>query len=82
MNTWYVYILRCADQSLYTGVTIDCERRVNEHNKDSKLGARYTKSRRPVILIWQESWPDRSSAMQREAAIKRMTRQQKLSLIG
>ncbi|MEX1221697.1 MAG: GIY-YIG nuclease family protein [Idiomarina sp.] len=81
MNNWYVYIVRCADESLYTGVTIDCDRRVHEHNNDSKLGARYTKTRRPVALVWQESWPDRSSAMRREAAIKRLTRQQKLRLV-
>lgn len=78
---WYTYILRCADSSLYTGVTTDLNRRLQEHNQDNKKGARYTKVRRPVTLVYQEICTDRSSACKREAAIKKLTRQQKLQLI-
>lgn len=80
MKDWYVYILRCADESLYTGVTVDCERRVHEHNHDNKLGARYTKARRPVTLIWQQKCESRSQATRQEAQIKKLTRTQKLKL--
>ncbi|MCV6612379.1 MAG: GIY-YIG nuclease family protein [Amphritea sp.] len=79
---WVVYILQCADQTLYTGVTTDPERRLQEHNSDNRLGARYTRSRRPVTMIYQESCTDRSSACQREAAIKKLSRQAKLRLIS
>lgn len=79
---WYTYILRCADSSLYTGVTTDLNRRLQEHNQDNKKGARYTKVRRPVTLVYQEICNDRSSACKREAAIKKLTRQQKLKLIN
>lgn len=79
---WYTYILQCADSSLYTGVTTDVNRRLQEHNQDNKKGARYTKVRRPVTLVYQEICTDRSSACKREAAIKKLTRQQKLQLIN
>ncbi len=69
------YLLRCADGTLYTGVTTDVERRIHEHNAGT--GARYTAGRRPVRLVWQEEHPDRSSAQRREAAIKRWTRRRK-----
>ena len=78
---WFVYIVECADKSLYTGVTRDVERRLQEHNHDDKLGARYTRARRPVKLCYQETCDDRAAACKREAAIKRMTRQHKLELI-
>jgi putative endonuclease len=82
MNEWFVYILRCADDSLYTGITTELERRIAEHNdKDKRLGARYTRSRRPVTLIYHETLESRSLASKREAEIKRLTRQQKLLLI-
>lgn len=81
-SQWYTYILRCADSSLYTGVTTDVNRRLQEHNQDNKKGARYTKVRRPVTLVYQEICTDRSSACKREAAIKKLTRQQKLQLIN
>ncbi|KGK40913.1 endonuclease [Nitrincola sp. A-D6] len=74
MNTWFVYILRCADNSLYTGITTDTNRRVQEHNQCNRLGARYTRARRPVALVWQESHPNRSSALKREAALKKLPR--------
>ena len=76
---WFVYILECADQSLYTGITTDLERRLDEHN-GSKLGARYTRSRRPVKLLYHESYDNRSTATQREIQIKRLDRKHKLQL--
>jgi putative endonuclease len=83
MTDWFVYILRCADDSLYTGITTELDRRVEEHNdKDKKLGARYTRSRQPVTLTYQETYESRSLASKREAEIKRLNRQQKLLLIG
>lgn len=81
-SQWTVYILRCADQSLYTGVTTDPVRRLHEHNTDNRLGARYTRHRRPVTMVYQETCADRSAACQREAAIKKLSRQAKLRLIS
>lgn len=77
---WYVYMLRCGDGSLYTGSTIDVERRLREHQGGT--GARYTRSRPPVTLAYAEEAPDRSAAQRREAAIKKLPRAQKLKLIG
>ena len=73
-------MLRCADGSLYTGVTIDIIRRVAEHNGDGPLGARYTRSRRPVQLVHVEAAASRAEATRREAAIKLMDRARKLAL--
>ncbi len=78
---WFVYILRCKDDSLYTGVCTDLERRLLEHNECNKKGARYTRARRPVRMVYQEDCDDRSDACKREAAIKKLTRQQKLLLL-
>ena len=77
---WYVYIVKCSDNSLYTGITVDLERRVGEHNT-SKKGAKYTKSRRPVHLVYSETHQDRSSASKRESAIKKLSRSEKLILL-
>lgn len=77
----YVYILRCGDGSLYTGYTTDLTRRVWEHNHSNK-GAKYTRSRRPVVLVHSESYSSRSDAMKREYAIKQLSRADKLKLIG
>lgn len=77
----YVYVLRCGDDSLYTGYTTDLNRRVWEHNHSNK-GAKYTRSRRPVVLVHSESYPSRSEAMKREYAIKQLSRADKLKLIG
>jgi putative endonuclease len=83
MNDWFVYILRCSDDSLYTGITTELDRRVAEHNdKNKKLGARYTRSRQPVTLIYHETFESRSLASKREAEIKRLKRKQKLLLIA
>ena len=79
MTSCYCYIVECADGTLYTGWTTDPDRRVSMHNKG--LGARYTKMRRPVKLVYVEEQPDRNSAMKRERAIKKMTRSKKIRLI-
>jgi len=80
LPTWFVYLLRCADDTLYTGVTTDPERRLQEHNAGGKRGARYTRTRRPVALAYQELAADKAEAYRREAAIKRLTRSAKLAL--
>jgi putative endonuclease len=79
----YVYIVRCADGTLYTGYTTDISKRVREHNgaPNSKAGARYTRGRRPVTLVYQESYSSRSEALSREAAIKQLTRSEKETLL-
>lgn len=79
MPSYFVYILECADGTLYTGCTRDVQRRLATHN--SGKGAKYTRSRRPVRLAWQEPQPNRSAALRREAAIKKLTRKEKLALI-
>ena len=76
---WIVYIVRCADGSLYTGITKDVTRRCQQHN--AGMASRYTRSRRPVKLIYQEAHPDQSSALKREAAIKAMNQREKLTMI-
>ena len=81
-SQWFVYLARCADNSLYAGVTTDCQRREREHNGQGKAGARYTKTRRPVTIVWFEPHPDRSSACKREAEIKKSPRKHKLGLIA
>ena len=77
---WRVYILICADKSLYTGVTNNLEKRLSVHN--SGKGAKYTKARRPVVLVYEENAANRSAAQIREAEIKKLTRAAKLDLIG
>jgi len=77
---YYCYIVKCADGSYYTGWTTDTERRVKQHNAGQ--GARYTRARRPVKLVYVENQPDRASAMQREYAIKKFSRAQKKALIN
>jgi len=77
---WFLYIVKCQDTSLYTGITTDISRRLKEHN--SKKGAFYTKNKVPVELVYQEAMPDQSLARKREAAIKQLTRKQKLELVG
>lgn len=77
---YHLYILKCADKSLYTGITTDLKRRVGEHNS-SKLGARYTKPRRPVKLVYSQKFKNRSLASIAEARIKKLPRKLKLELI-
>jgi putative endonuclease len=74
----FVYLLRCADGTIYTGWTFDVMRRVRDHQRGR--GARYTRARRPVELIYHERVPSRRAAMRREVAIKRMSRQRKLRI--
>ena len=78
-DTYFVYMVRCSNGSLYTGITTDVARRVGEHN--SARGARYTRLNAPVELVWTEVHPGRSSATKREAQIKRLPRTKKLELI-
>ena len=77
---WTGYILECADTSLYTGITVDLERRLDEHAKGK--GAKYTKRRGPFTVVFTERQETRGQALKREAAIKAMTREGKLGLIG
>ena len=81
-SLWQVYLLQCADQSLYAGVTKDLARRIQQHNGQLAGGARYTQARRPVVLVWSEACDSRSDALQREQALRRLSRKQKLSLIA
>lgn len=77
---YFVYILECSDGSLYTGIAKNVEKRLNEHNNSDK-GAKYTKARRPLKLLYVEELSNRGSALKREYEIKRFTRVQKLELI-
>jgi len=78
---WQVYMVRCADGSLYTGIALELRRRIEEHNGSDKLGARYTRTRRPVELVYAEGADSRAMATRREREIKRLTRQKKEALI-
>ncbi len=78
--SYYVYLLRCSDDTLYTGCTNDLKRRIQAHNAGK--GAKYTRSRRPVELVYQEIQPDRSAALRREAKVKQLSRKEKLALIA
>ena len=78
-SVYYVYLLRCADDSLYTGISNDLTRRLCLHNAGK--GAKYTRGRRPVALVYQEAWPDKGAALRREREIKKMRREEKLALI-
>ena len=79
MKKWLVYILCCRDDTLYTGITNVLEKRLQSHNE--KRGARYTRARLPVTLVYQEEASSRSQASRREAAIKKLPRSKKLKLI-
>jgi putative endonuclease len=81
-STWYVYMLRCADNSLYTGVTTDLDKRLRQHNGLEKNGAKYTRARRPVNLALQETCPDRATAQRREAEIKQLSKADKELLVA
>ena len=76
---YFVYILKCADDTLYTGITNDLENRIESHN--SGKGAKYTRGRIPVVLAYKELCGDRASALRREFEIKKLTRAEKLKLI-
>ena len=78
---WHVYILRCHDSTLYTGITTDVKRRLREHNQVDSKAARYLKTRRPVELVYQEKASSRGEAMKREREIKKLPRSGKLKLV-
>lgn len=78
-HSWWVYILRCADGTLYTGMAADVEQRLRVHNEGQ--GAKYTRSRLPVEVVYREACESRSAALRREAAIKRLRRPEKLELV-
>ena len=80
-NRWSVYIIRCDDDSLYTGVSTDVERRFREH-RDQPRGAKFFNGRRPLEVVYREEGHTRSTAARREAAIKQLSREQKLQLIS
>lgn len=80
-DSWFVYILHCADDTLYTGIAKDVEKRLDQHNTDDKVGAKYTRARRPVTLMYKEVCDSRSSASKREHQIKKLSRAQKQALI-
>ena len=75
-KVWYLYVVRCSDESLYAGITTDLERRVQEHNESPK-GARYTRARRPVELVISWTYKNRSQASQAEYAFKKMSKKKK-----
>lgn len=77
---YYLYILKCADETLYTGITVDLERRIEEHNS-SKLGAKYTRARRPVKLVYSKKFCNRSIVSKEEVKIKALTRKEKKEMI-
>lgn len=79
---WFVYIVRCADNSLYTGIARDVDKRVEEHNNNNASAAKYTRARRPVRLAYQEACGSRSHAARREYEIKQLSRAQKESLLA
>lgn len=78
---YFLYVLQCADKTFYTGITTDLSRRVEEHNT-GKVGAKYTRIRRPVELVYSKRYKDRSKASIAEAQIKKLPRAQKLALVG
>ncbi len=78
--SYYTYILKCSDDTLYTGITNDLDKRVHAHNT-SQTGAKYTRGRRPVVLVYYESCIDKSHAQKREYEIKAMTRKEKEKLV-
>lgn len=77
---YFLYIIECADSTLYTGITVDLEKRIKEHNF-SELGAKYTRGRGPVKLVFLKKFKNRSTASKEEARIKKLSREEKLKLI-
>lgn len=79
---WYAYFVRCADGSLYGGITTDLTRRIKEHNHSNSLGAKYTRVRRPVSLAYAEHCDDRSAASKREYHLKKLSKKAKEQLVS
>ena len=82
MSIWYVYLLRCSDNSLYAGITTDINRRLNEHNNSNKLGSKFTRVRRPVKLAYAEKAADRKTASRQEYQLKKLNKQKKEMLVS
>ncbi|WP_445400824.1 GIY-YIG nuclease family protein [Zobellella sp. An-6] len=80
-DTWFVYLLRCRDHSLYAGITLDPERRCREHNRQRSQASRYVWARRPAMLAWQLAVADKNTALKLEYRLKRLTRKQKEQLL-
>lgn len=81
-NPWYLYIIRCKNGHLYTGVTTDVARRFNEHVSGGPKAAKYLRGKGPLELMYQESLADRSQALRREIEVKKLSRERKLTLIA
>ncbi|MCX6739274.1 MAG: GIY-YIG nuclease family protein [Candidatus Parcubacteria bacterium] len=81
MNVLRLYLLKCADDTFYCGITTDLDRRIGEHN-GSTLGAKYTKGRRPVVLVYAKEYENRSEASKEEARIKKLKREEKEGLMN
>ena len=79
-RNYYLYILQCSDKTLYTGIAIDLEKRIKEHNFGS-LGAKYTLGRRPVKLVYSKKFRDRSSVSKEEARVKKLSRKEKSAMV-
>ncbi|MBI4990749.1 GIY-YIG nuclease family protein [Candidatus Gottesmanbacteria bacterium] len=82
MMKWYIYIVKCSDGYLYTGITQNLQRRLTEHNSDDRLGSKFIRVRRPVELAYKEIVNDKSTALKRELEIKGWSRKKKLDLIS
>lgn len=80
--SWYVYLLNCADDSYYTGITTDPKRRLQEHNENDKKAAKYTRARRPLKMVYFELCQSRSDAAVREYEIRKLSRKKKIVLAG
>ena len=80
MKAWHLYVVRCSDGTLYTGVTTDLDRRLHEHNV-TKRGAKYTRTRRPVELVWSKEFKNRSEAQSAEYGFKKLLHKDKLEII-
>ncbi|MFT5360090.1 MAG: putative endonuclease [Candidatus Paceibacteria bacterium] len=78
---YYTYIIKCADDTLYTGIATDLVRRVAEHNGAGKLGSKYTRARRPVSLVYSAEFPNRSESMKEESRIKKLSKKEKKCLV-
>ena len=78
---WYIYMIKCADTTFYTGITVDVTKRIKQHNGELKGGAKYTRFKRPVTLVYQEEAKDRSAASIREYELKKLSREEKTRLI-
>ena len=79
--SYYFYILRCADNSLYSGITNNLEKRIREHNLVNSKGAKYTRAKRPVKLVYSEKYRSKKTAMKREIEVKRLTKAEKEKLV-